>query len=135
MIFELYDEDPTGLPITETNIIKTVNESMCHPEKIQIIMMRNGEENIGYGMLNFSWSNENGGDVVNIDELYVKKGYRNNQVGSNFIKRIMETYTNAVLFEIETTPSNKGALKLYMNNGFEISANTHLIYKANQIQE
>ena len=132
MIFQLYDEDPEGLPITEDKIIKTVNENFVHPEKVQIIMIHDGAKNIGYGIITFLWSNEYGGDVINIDELYVKKEYRNRRAASGLIRHLFESYTNVVLFELETTPSNQGALRLYENYGFEVSTNTHLIRAAEQ---
>jgi len=127
MVFALYDEDPTGMPITEDKIIKTINESVCGSEKVQIVMIRNGVENIGYGIITFSWSNEYGGIVVNIDELYIKKGFRNNNAGSSFIEHLQDTYKNAAMLTLEVTPENKDALRLYNRLGFEVSGNTHLL--------
>ena len=133
MVFGLYDEDPEGMPITEEKITKTVNASVSHPEKVQIIMIRGDSAIIGYGIVTFSWSNEYGGDTVNIDELYVKRENRNRRVGSAFIRYILATYQSAVLFELEITPSNNGALRLYRSHGFETSANTHLSRVMNQV--
>ena len=132
MIFALYDEDPEGLPITGNKIIKTADESVSHPEKVRIIMIRSGGKNIGYGIIAFSWSNEYGGDAVVIDELFVRKEYRNQQAATSFIKHIIETYKNAVLFEVETTPSNMDVLRIYEKSGFAVSANTHMIRAADQ---
>jgi len=131
MIFGLYDEDPAGLPITEDKIIKSINESICRPNKVKIIMIRNGLASIGYGIITFIWSNEYGGDVVNIDELYIKKEYRNKSAGSRFIKYIMESNKSAKLFTLEITPQNRNALKLYKRLGFEISSTMHMVQIAN----
>ena len=130
MVFGLYSEDPEGMPMTESKIKKTANESLHRPEKVRIIIIRSGGAIIGYGMLTFSWSNEYGGDIVNIDELFIKDGYRNRKAASAFIRHTMETYKNAVIFELETTPSNENALKLYKKMGFEVAANTHMQYIA-----
>jgi len=134
MIFELYNEDPEGMPITEEKIIKTVNESIRHPEKVQIIMIHCGNSNIGYGIITFLWSNEYGGDVINIDELFITEEYRNQRAATEFFEYLFEVYKNVVLFELEVTPSNKGALRLYENLGFKSSANTHMIYYVNTLK-
>jgi len=128
MIFGLYEEDSYGLPMTEEKIIKTSSQSICHPEKVQIYMIRGGEASIGYGILVFSWSNEYGGDIIYIDELYIKKEYRNRKAGSRFIRYILESNKNAVQFALETTPANKDALRFYKSLGFEVSPNAYMIY-------
>jgi len=126
MVFGLYDEDPEGMPINEAKIIRTANASLNNPDKVQIYMFRSGGANVGYGMLTFTWSNEYGGDVTNIDEIYVKKEYRNRQAASSFFRHVLESDKNAVMFELEVTPGNKGALRLYKSLGFEASENMHM---------
>jgi len=126
MIFGLYEEDHVGLPMTMEKIKKTVDTCIRNPQKVQIVIIRCGDIIIGYGLITFLWSNEYGGDVLDIDEIYVKKGYRNKKVATRFIKHILETHKNVVLFELEATPSNKSAIALYKSLGFEVSANLHL---------
>jgi len=130
MVFGLYGEDSMGMPMTENRIEMTARESICHPEKVQIIIFRNGETAVGYGILTFSWSNEYGGNVLDIDELYVIKEFRNRKVASGFIRYVLESHNDAALFTLRTTPSNKNSLKLFMKLGFKVSINTHLIQTA-----
>jgi len=127
MVFGLYEEDPEGLPITADKIQNTIREMALHPEKIQIIMIQRGGAVIGYSILVFSWSNEYGGDIVDIDELYIKKDCRNKQAASDFIKSRMTAYKNAVSLRLETTPSNADAERLYKRLGFEPSQNNYMI--------
>jgi ribosomal protein S18 acetylase RimI-like enzyme len=132
MIFGLYHEDPLGEPITEDKIVRTVSESKAHPEKIRIFMIcRNGIA-IGYGIIVFFWSNEFGGNIIHLDELYVKKEYRNKGVASNFIRFLTEAYGNAASLNLETTPSNTAALRLYKKLGFETLPNVHLALRLNK---
>ena len=128
MVLQLYSEDPTGMQMTEHKIMKTANESILHPEKVQIVILRNKNMCIGYSILTYSWSNEYCGDVLNIDELYIKNEYRSKHAASNFLRYIRESYRNVVLFMLETTPENEKALRVFRRSGFEVSANTHLIY-------
>ena len=127
MIYRLYNEDPTGMPITDDKITKTINENTYHPEKIQIIIMRDIETVIGYCITTYLWSNEYGGNILNVDELYIKKEYRNRQMGSNFMKHILNSNKDAVLYTLEVTPSNKEALKFYEKLGFVVSKNVHMM--------
>jgi len=127
MIFGLDDEDPSKLPISEDNIIRTTNESISNPERIQIFIMRTSAVSIGYGIITFSWSNEYGGEIIHIDEMYIKEEYRNMCIGSHFIRHILELYKNAVLCTLEVTPENKNALRFYERLGFNLSANMHML--------
>lgn len=77
MVFALYAEDPDGEPMTRGKIDNTISEFQKHPDKIHIYMFKNGVENIGYAIIVHFWSNEYGGDILDIDELYVKEKYLN----------------------------------------------------------
>ncbi len=127
MIFALYAEDPSGSEMTDEKIENTVREIAAHTEKARIMMIRTEGENIGYSIIVMFWSNERGGDIIHIDELYVKKEYRNKRAASSFIEWLIESYTNAVAFALETTPSNSAASRLYHRLGFEPTINSHWI--------
>ena len=126
MIFYLYEEDPEGEQISEEKIRRTISESAARPEKLRIIMICVDEEVIGYSIVCFIWSNEYGGDILNIDELYIHEGYRNNRIATDFIEYQIHT-SNAIAIAAETTPSNESAARLYERLGFEPSPNGHLI--------
>jgi len=127
MMFGLYEEDPEGLPLDDAKITKTVSEFAAHPEKIRIIMICSGENVAGYALLVFYWSNEYGGDILNIDELYIKKEYRSRSIATDFVRHLMRTYNAVAAIAVEATPSNAAAARLYNRLGFEPSQNNHLI--------
>ncbi len=126
MIESLYREDPEGEPMDEEKIRRTVAEFRDHPEKLSIYMFRIGKVNIGYAILVYFWSNEYGGNIVTIDELYVKGSYRNQGVGTKFLS-FAEAMENKAALQLEATPSNQKALDYYIRLGFVPSANTHLM--------
>jgi ribosomal protein S18 acetylase RimI-like enzyme len=127
MMFCLYEEDPEGVPITEAKIKKTVAESEMHPDKLRIVMLSADGVNIGYCIIVFFWSNEYGGNAVVIDELYVKKEYRNKGIASKFILSRFDAYDDVVSLKIESTPSNEAGARLYERLGFVLSENHHLL--------
>lgn len=126
MIESLYREDPEGEPMNEEKIRRSVAEFRDHPEKLSIYMFRAGNINIGYAILVYFWSNEYGGNIVTIDELYVKEAFRNQGVGTKFLSYAAALENKAAL-QLETTPSNQRALEYYRRLGFVPSANTHLM--------
>ena len=129
MMLSLQREDPAEMPMNETKIKRTVNESLIHPEKIRIIILCMDVAIAGYSILVFYWSNEHGGNIINIDELYVRKEYRGKQIASNFIKHLITKYRGAVSLQLETTPSNEGATRLYKRLGFIDSPNHHMVLR------
>jgi len=132
MVFSLYKEDPEGQPVSADKINLTICESIDFPEKLRIVMICVDEAVIGYCLLCFVWSNEYGGDILNIDEMYIKKEYRNQSIASDFIRGLMDSGSNIAALAVETTPSNDAALKLYERLGFEASANKHMVIRLNK---
>lgn len=126
MITALYDEDPEGQQMDEFKVNATINEFKQNPQKLDIVMFIKDNIIIGYSILVYYWSNEYGGNILNIDELYVKKEFRNQGVSTYFLSFI-EKMDNSVTFQLETTPSNQRALNYYEQLGFKRSTNTHLI--------
>lgn len=126
MIYSLYREDPEGERINQDKISKTVSEYRRHPDKISIIIFELDGIIIGYSIVVLYWSNEYGGNIACIDEIYIKPEYRNRGFATYFIKTLEEKYVNVVGMQLFTTPSNTKALKLYELLGFRKDGNVHL---------
>lgn len=74
------------------------------------------------------WSNEFSGNLINIDELYVKPDWRSKGIGSAFFDHLFDTYNDKVSgYQLEVTPSNIEALNYYRKLGFIEKENSHLI--------
>lgn len=126
MIVSLYREDPEGEPVDEEKINRTIREYRKNPEKISIYMLKRNQENLGYAILVFFWSNEYGGNIITIDEIYVREGHRSKGLAAGFFS-FLEKMENKVALQLESTPSNQKALTYYKRLGFVPSQNTHLI--------
>jgi len=129
MMFSLYTEDPEGQALSDAKIKKTIDEIAAHPEKLRVVMLKDGEAHAGYAILVFYWSNEYGGNILNIDELYIKKEYRGKGLASGFFRYLAGAYKDIAALAVETTPSNEIALSLYGRLGFEVSPNKHLLLR------
>lgn len=128
MVFGLYTEDPTGELLTIEKIRMTVREAECHPDKIQIFMLYHETSLLGYSILNFFWSNEYGGDIVNIDEIYIRPEARGKGYGSQWIRSLTDLFPNAKALKLEASPSNSKAINLYRRIGFSEASNLHMIF-------
>lgn len=73
---------------------------------------------IGYGVLAYTYSQEAGGKVVWLEEIYVKEAFRGSGIGSAFIDFVLESIP-AKRYRLETEPENEKAAALYRRKGFE----------------
>lgn len=73
---------------------------------------------VGYGVLAYTYSQEAGGKVVWIEEIYVDSSCRGGGIGSSFIDFVMKEIP-AKRYRLETEPENERAAVLYKRKGFE----------------
>ncbi|MGL4483685.1 MAG: GNAT family N-acetyltransferase, partial [Anaerovoracaceae bacterium] len=64
---------------------------------------------IGYGLVTLTWSNEFGGDILNLQELYIIPEYRSKGIGKSFVNKIVDKFPTAVSMSLETTRKNRRA--------------------------
>ena len=126
----LYAADAAGHEITLDKIERTLRHFTAYPEKGAILVMEMGGQLVGYGMLVHYWSNEYGGTIVFIDELYVRPEHQGQGLGSRFLQHLIEVqYPEAVAFSMEVMPSNRRAEELYLRLGFQHDGRSHLIFE------
>lgn len=126
MVKSLYSEDTEGQSMNTSKVEATMNEYKKNPEKIKIVILVKNKDIIGYSILVYLWSNEYGGNILIVDELYIKEKFRNEGIGSYFIKWLEES-EEFVAIQLETTPSNKRVFNYYIRLGFKVVENAHLI--------
>lgn len=75
----------------------------------------------GYALLSFTYSNEVGGLVVWVEEVYVPDDCRGQGIGSKLLSFIHANYQDrAKRFRLEVTRGNSGAIRLYESMGYEV---------------
>ncbi len=126
MILGLYNE-MKGEPMSVAKIANTVRKLTEEKNRGCIYIFESQENVIGYGILIYFWSNEFGGDILNIDELFVKKEHRRQGVAKDFFHFLSEEFQDKVVaFALETTKENQIAYQFYRNLGFQDYRNTVL---------
>ena len=105
--------------IPEENITRSFEEfAGGTPFGDAFIFEENGAV-IGYGVLAYTYSQEAGGKVVWLEEIYVCREHRGRGYGSEFIDFVLEKIP-AKRYRLETEPENEDAARLYLRKGFEL---------------
>jgi GNAT superfamily N-acetyltransferase len=128
MIMAFYEEAGGGQFMNPGMIERTFRQLAAHPDYGSVVVFEAEGRLIGYALLINFWSNEYGGIVLNIDELYVVPGGRDGGVGTDFINHLAAGHLgDCVALKLEVLPYNRRALQLYEKLGFEKSDRDFLI--------
>jgi ribosomal protein S18 acetylase RimI-like enzyme len=127
MVRELYIDDPSPHAPDDDNVRRTLGV-ITDERRGAVWLADDGEGTppFAYLFLTRVWSNELGGDLVFIDELWVARDRRSRGVGAALVEHGIATTNGAVAFELEVSPSNTRARALYERLGFRPLRNTSL---------
>lgn len=115
-----YASDAVDHNIPEKYITDTFDELMKSDCYAVGYIIECEDRTAGYALLAKTFSQEAGGMVLWIDELYVKPEYRNRGVGYEFFTYLKEYLPNNVKrIRLEVEDSNKKAVALYKQLGFK----------------
>jgi len=131
----LYAEDPAPAPVSAEQCARTLRRLRAEPTR-GVALGLEGQGDItgsitgsitGYALLCSFWSNELGGEVCIIDELFVAPSARSRGAASELVQGLCERrwpwFRDAVAVELEVTPSNARARALYERLGFRAYKN------------
>ncbi len=97
---------------------RTFDEMMRSEDYAVGFIIEAEEKTAGYALLAKTFSQEAGGIVVWIEELYVLPEFRGKGFGSAFIE-FVKNEIPAARYRLETEPENERAKALYRKHGFE----------------
>lgn len=108
-------------PVPHENFAKTFAACMQqNPFLRGLTILQNGEI-AGYALLSFTWSNEVGGLVVLLEEVYIVPAFQGMGLGSTLLEFVEEEYRNtAKRIYLEVTALNEGAVRLYERHGYKM---------------
>lgn len=117
MAEDFYNSDAVLSPIPISNFELTFNELMQSDRYAEAFIFESNKTIAGFGLIAKTFSQEAGGMVVWIEEIYVKKDFRGKGLGSEFINFI-KSNVPAKRYRLETEPENLAAQRLYLRHGF-----------------
>jgi ribosomal protein S18 acetylase RimI-like enzyme len=120
MMDALYGEDPPAASeVDRSRFPATIRTLIAEPHRGRVVLFLDGSTVRGYALLIPIWSNEFGGTVILIDELFVKPEGRRKGVGRSFLRFVRDSRPfDAVAAVLEVSPTNDGARRLYESVGF-----------------
>lgn len=119
MMIDFYNSPAVLHDVNHKNFEFTVKEAASDSPYTDIFIAEEDGKILGYALTSVTWSNEAGGIVVWIEEIFIKEGFRSMGIGSKFIDFTENYYKKAVRFRLETEPSNKQAESLYKRKGYD----------------
>jgi ribosomal protein S18 acetylase RimI-like enzyme len=124
MMRALYAEDAPSSGYTPRNFRATIDHLLAHPDHGRVVLLTEGSNVRGYALLIPFWSNEFGGTVVHVDELFVAPAARGRGIGAGLFAILeRERPFGAVAVLLEVSPANGRARRLYESLGFRERAN------------
>lgn len=129
MMEALYEEDEPASTVDRSRFPITIRTLIGDPMRGRIILFMDNRELRGYAILIPLWSNEFGGTMLLIDELFVKPDSRSRGIARRFFDFVRSSRPfDAVGAVLEVSPSNTRARRLYELAGFTRHRNETLTY-------
>ena len=114
-----YNSDAVIAPVPDEYHEKAFDELLRGETYQEGYILEYGGQPSGYALLSKTFSQEAGGMVVWLEELFVTQEFRGKGIGSTFFDYMCENIP-AVRYRLEVEPDNKRAIALYERKGFEI---------------
>jgi ribosomal protein S18 acetylase RimI-like enzyme len=120
LVQAFYREDQRGAEKPAEQVLATVSELGRSKEKGSVFVFERDGELAGYAILVYSWSNELGGTVLSVDELYIDPALRRQGIASDFLGLLRKVVPEGIkAIQLEVSRSNRPALALYRTLGFQ----------------
>ena len=118
MVEEFYNSPAVMHDIDHDYYSRAFDELMRSDVYLDCYIFVDNDKPVGYALLTKTFSQEGGGLVIWIDELYVRKEYRSHGIGSMFFDW-MHKNLPAARYRLEVEPDNERAQALYRRMGYE----------------
>ena len=122
MSVALYGDAAAAMGITPERVLRTLERFRAEPVRGRALVLDSRGELAGFCLLASFWSNELGGEVCTIDELYLKEQWRGCGHATALVQGLKTDRSlwalQPVAFELEVSPKNPDARRLYDRLGF-----------------
>ena len=130
MCDDLSREDPAPGPVPPAHMRRTLDALRAEPLRGHILALEQDGAIAGYALLISFWSNEFGGEICNIDEIYIRPENRGRGAARDLIRGVQDGSglwpRRPVAIELEVRPDNARAIAFYKSLGFVSGENAHL---------
>ena len=122
MCLALNAEDPGDAPVPRENVRRTLDVLREEPARGRSVVAELDGRVVGYAFLIAFWSNEPGGEVCVVDELYIVPAFRRRGLATRLLESLRDRCelwpATAVAIGLEVSPANCAARRLFARQGF-----------------
>lgn len=118
---EFYSCGATQRGYDESISLKTFNQVVSRHENLWGYMLVDSDTSLslGYALVTSYWCNEDGGNVIILDELYISQKGRNKGYAKKFMEWLENEFKDeAVSITLEVVTTNTAAKQLYAKEGY-----------------
>lgn len=120
MMREFYHSPAVLHPVPEWHFERTCDQVLSGSPFVAAQLIQWEEKPAGYGLLAFTYSNEAGGLVLWLEELYIRPAFRGKGLGARYFSYLHQMYDGQVArMRLEVEPENEGARRLYRRMGLQ----------------
>ena len=120
MAREFYHSDAVLHPVPDTYFERTADEALRSDVYAEIFLFECENEAAGYGLIAKTYSQEAGGMVWWIEEVYVREAFRSKGIGREFFSYLDKVKGSAVTrMRLEVEEDNTRAVALYKKLGYK----------------
>ena len=130
MMRDFYDSDAVIAPVADEHFEKTIEHCLKTDVYADLLVCERQGGLAGYALTAKTYSNEAGGMVLWIEELYAKPAFRGTGVGHELLNELLShPYAR---FRLEIEEENTGAVRLYKSMGFDFFEYDQMIMEVNK---
>ncbi len=129
---EFYSSEAVLHPVPESYFFATFSEMMKSDRYVEGFLFLDGGETAGYGLIAKSFSNEVGGQVIWVEEIYLRPAFRSKGFGSAFFAFLEQRFPDARRFRLEIEPDNVRAKALYQRKGYRLLPYAQMVKEATE---
>jgi aminoglycoside 6'-N-acetyltransferase len=124
---QLYVEDPGQRAVGPADVRRTLHQFLVQPQRGRVVVVAREERAVAYAILCAFWSNELGGLVCIVDEIFVAPDVRGRGISTALLQALIARrvpgFEAIVAVDLEVSPGNARARALYSRLGFQAQKN------------
>lgn len=128
MMVDFYASDALLIHPPVETLRRTLGDCLAQTPYLEGFVFEEAGILAGYGMIAKSYSTEEGGICIWIEDIYILPDYRGKGFGTAFLQFIEQRFRGtAIRLRLEAEPENLPAMAVYRKTGFTVLGYTQMV--------